>query len=524
MKKLIAALMLSTGLVGPALAGQSATQCVSSALAGGTPDAITIPMLPCGTATSVLILTLSGANTVVDPTLQMAGYPELPIQTSTGDDLAVAELPAAGAIVMLTGTGSAWRIVSGNATEGFVGTLTVPNGGTGATSFTGNGIVYGNGTSALGVTAAGTDDQVLVGNTSSVPTWADISSLGIVSSLSFGSTGLTPSSPTTGDVVVAGTLAVANGGTGQSSYTNGQLLIGNTTGNTLTKATLTAGSNVSITNGTGSITISSTGLASGCSPTPAGAGWLVTSDGATGCVGNEEAQYTTGGGLVITTGGASITGNTSVLSGSFTASGGAFAASPANANVVMSPTGTGLVTIAPATAGTLNNMAIGGTTAQSGAFTTVAASSTSTFANTATFSGTSGTLAVKLPNAAEPATISATAATGTIAYDVCTQSVLYYTSNAAANWTVNLRCSSGTSLNTAMATGDVVTVTFLVTQGGTAYYNSALQVDGGAVTPKYQGGTAWSAGNINGIDAYTYAIVKTGSAAFTVLASQTQFK
>jgi len=58
---------------------------------------------------------------------------------------------------------------------------------------------------------------------------------------------------------VTGTLPVANGGTGQTSYTNGQLLIGNSTGNTLTKATLTAGTGISITNSTGSITIASSG-------------------------------------------------------------------------------------------------------------------------------------------------------------------------------------------------------------------------------------------------------------------------
>ena len=63
---------------------------------------------------------------------------------------------------------------------------------------------------------------------------------------------------------VTGTLPVANGGTGQTSYVNGELLIGNTTGNTLTKATLTAGSGISITNSTGSITIASTG---GATPT-----------------------------------------------------------------------------------------------------------------------------------------------------------------------------------------------------------------------------------------------------------------
>ena len=79
-----------------------------------------------------------------------------------------------------------------------------------------------------------------------------------VTSFSGGSTGLTPATATSGVVTLAGTLGVGNGGTGQASYTNGQLLIGNTTGNTLTKATLTAGTNVSITNGSGSITINAT--------------------------------------------------------------------------------------------------------------------------------------------------------------------------------------------------------------------------------------------------------------------------
>ena len=54
-------------------------------------------------------------------------------------------------------------------------------------------------------------------------------------------------------------LGVAQGGTGQTSYTNGQLLIGNSTGNTLAKSTLTAGSGITITNGAGTITIASTG-------------------------------------------------------------------------------------------------------------------------------------------------------------------------------------------------------------------------------------------------------------------------
>jgi hypothetical protein len=154
----------------------------------------------------------------------------------------------------------------------------------------------------------------------------------------------------------------------------------------------------------------------------------------------------------------------------------------------------------------------------------VAPATATTFTAAQTFNGSSSVLAAVFANAAETTTISATAATGTINYDVTTQSVIYYTSNASANWTVNFRASSGTSLNTAMATGQSMTVVFLVTQGATAYYNNAIQIDGSSVTPKYQGGTAWTSGNASGIDAYSYTIVKTGSAAFTVFAAQTQFK
>lgn len=140
-----------------------------------------------------------------------------------------------------------------------------------------------------------------------------------------------------------------------------------------------------------------------------------------------------------------------------------------------------------------------------------------------TVSGSTAALAFALKNAAELTTISATAATGTINFDVTTQSVLYYTTNASGNFTLNFRASSGTSLNTAMATNDSVTVAFLNTNGGTAYYNSAVQVDGASVTPKWQGGTAPTSGNASSIDIYVYNIVKTGSAAFTVYASQTKF-
>jgi hypothetical protein len=141
-----------------------------------------------------------------------------------------------------------------------------------------------------------------------------------------------------------------------------------------------------------------------------------------------------------------------------------------------------------------------------------------------TFTGSTSSAAMKLLNAKEAVTVSATAATGTIAYDITTQSVLYYTTAASANWTVNFRASSGTSLDAVMSTGESVTAAFLVTQGATARYNSLVQIDGTTVTPKWQGGIAPTAGNPNAIDVYTYTIIKTGAATFTVLASLSQFK
>jgi len=140
-----------------------------------------------------------------------------------------------------------------------------------------------------------------------------------------------------------------------------------------------------------------------------------------------------------------------------------------------------------------------------------------------TLAGSSSSLAAALANAGETTTVSGTAATGTINYDVTTQSVLYYTTAASGNWTVNFRGSSGTSLNTVMSIGQTLTVVFLVTQGATAYINSVVQIDSSTVTPLWQGGTAPATGDINSVDIYTYAIVKTGDVAFTVFASQTKF-
>ena len=147
---------------------------------------------------------------------------------------------------------------------------------------------------------------------------------------------------------------------------------------------------------------------------------------------------------------------------------------------------------------------------------------TATIATPTITGGTNATSVLISPE--ERTTVSATAATGTINFDASTQSVLYYTTNSTANWTLNVRGSSGASLNSILATGDAITVTFLATNGATAYYPTVYQIDGSAVTPKWQGGTAPSAGNASSIDAYTLTIIKTAATpTYTVLGSQTKF-
>jgi hypothetical protein len=121
----------------------------------------------------------------------------------------------------------------------------------------------------------------------------------------------------------------------------------------------------------------------------------------------------------------------------------------------------------------------------------------------------------------EDVNVVASAATGTINFDVATASVWYYTTNATANHTLNFRYSSGVTLNSALAVGDAITLVWLNTNGATAYYPSAITIDGNAVTPKVP--AAITAGNASAIDAYSFTIIKTASATFTVLETQTKF-
>jgi hypothetical protein len=121
----------------------------------------------------------------------------------------------------------------------------------------------------------------------------------------------------------------------------------------------------------------------------------------------------------------------------------------------------------------------------------------------------------------EDINVVASAATGTINFEFDTASIWYYTTNATANHTLNFRYSSSVSLNTALAVGDSITAVWLNTNGTTAYYPNTIQIDGSTVTPKVP--AAISSGNASSIDAYSFTIIKTASATFTVLETQTKF-
>ena len=219
-------------------------------------------------------------------------------------------------------------------------------------------------------------------------------------------------------------------------------------------------------------------------------------------------------------GAGTYTVNTSQLVGAgttITGAAGAVATTPSSGDNSVNIATTAFVQSAVGTLGTMASQNANSVAITGGAIdgTTVGASTPST--------GTFTTLnATSVPTLGEKTTIVASPATGTINYDVITQSVLYYTSNSTANWTINIRGNGSTTLNTLMAVGETRTITFLSSQNA-GYYANTIQIDGSTVTPYWQGGSAPTIGASSGIDVYTFAIIKTASSTYTVLASVTNF-
>ena len=168
---------------------------------------------------------------------------------------------------------------------------------------------------------------------------------------------------------------------------------------------------------------------------------------------------------------------------------------------------------------------------------------TSTFTDAATFDGavtvsgaalfnstTEFKAGIDIQQVIETANISAIeiggdgTSVGNTTFDVLEGAVKYHTANVANNWTLNVRGNSTVLLDSVMSTGNTLSLSYIASQNATnTFYQTNMEIDGNAVTPKWQGNSAPTAGNADSLDVYSFTIIKTAANTYTVLGSQTQF-
>jgi hypothetical protein len=269
------------------------------------------------------------------------------------------------------------------------------------------------------------------------------------------------------------------GGVANSSYTSGNLTLGDV-------------ANIKITGGTNGYVLQTDGTGN--------LDWTaMTGGGGNGSPGgsNTQIQYndngTFGGNSGFTfnevSGNVNIPGNLSVvgnISGSFIAPTANFANFAGNVTVASQSNITSL--------GTLTSLSVSGNI------------------------GTTGTTSIQ--QALEKVTVNVSAATSTINFDLNTQAILYYTSNATGNFTLNFRGNSSLTLNSMLSNNQSITCAFINTNGATAYYANVIAIDGTTITPKYVYPGQVTTGTISGADVYTFNIIKTATNTYSVFASK----
>ena len=235
-------------------------------------------------ATGTWSISISGnAATATDGVVTTGSYADPSWITSLDDGKVLPSMTGnTGKYLTTDGTDSSWDTITLPTVND--GTLTLATSGTGlsgSASFTANQAGAGSFTVASNATDANTASTIVARDAS-----GNFTAGTITAALSGNASGL------------SSTLAVTSGGTGQTTYTNGQLLIGNTTGSTLTKAALTAGTGITVTNGSGAITIAATNNGTVTSVT--GTAPVVSSGGATPAISMAAATTSVNGYLTST--------------------------------------------------------------------------------------------------------------------------------------------------------------------------------------------------------------------------------